>query len=56
MVTVKYDDRSAAFDFVSCAAPFEHQAFVALDTGAIYWISETSAIDEEDLPDDLGSG
>jgi len=52
MVTVKYDDLSAAFDFVSFAAPFEHRAFVSLDTGAIYWISETSPI-EEDLPDDL---
>jgi hypothetical protein len=53
MVTIKYDDLSAAFHFVSFAAPFEHRAFVSLDTGAIHWISETSPIDEEDLPDDL---
>ena len=53
MVTIKYDDLSAAFDFVSFGAPFEHRAFVSLDTGAIHWISETSPIDEEDLPDDL---
>ena len=53
MVTIKYDDLSGAFDFVSFAAPFEHRAFVSLDTGAIHWISETSPIDEEDLPDDL---
>jgi hypothetical protein len=53
VVTIKYDDLSAAFDFVSFAAPFEHRAFVCLDTGAIHWISETSPIDEEDLPDDL---
>jgi hypothetical protein len=53
MVTIKYDDLSAAFDFVSFAAPFEHRAFISLDTGAIHWISETSSIDEEDLPDDL---
>ena len=53
MVTIKYDDLSAAFDFVSFAAPFEHRAFVCLDTGAIHWISETSPIDGEDLPDDL---
>ena len=53
MVKVKYDDLSAAFDFVSFAAPFEHRAFVSLDTGAIHWISETSPLDEEDLPDDL---
>ena len=53
MVTIKYDDLSAAFDFVSFAAPFEHQAFLSLDTGGIYWISETSPLDDEDLPDDL---
>jgi Uncharacterised protein family (UPF0158) len=53
MVTVKYDDLSAAFDYVSFAAPFEHRALVSLDTGAVYWISETSPIDEEDLPDDI---
>jgi hypothetical protein len=53
MVTVQFDNLSAAFDFVSFAAPFEHRAFVSLDTGAISWISETSPIDEEDLPDDL---
>jgi hypothetical protein len=53
MVTIKYDDLSAAFDFVSFAAPFEHQALLSLDTGEIYWISETGPIDEEDLPDDL---
>jgi hypothetical protein len=53
MVTVEYDDLSAAFDFVSFAAPFEHRAFVSLDTGVVYWISEMSPIDEEDLPDDL---
>jgi hypothetical protein len=53
MVKVKYDDLSAAFDFVSFASPFEHQAFVSLDTGAIHWVSEASPVDEEDLPDDL---
>jgi hypothetical protein len=35
MVTVKYDDLSAAFDFVSFAAPFVHRGFVSLDTGAV---------------------
>jgi len=37
MVTVKYDDLSMAFDFVSFAGPMEHRAFVSLDTGVIYW-------------------
>jgi hypothetical protein len=53
MVTTKYDDLSAAFDFVSFGAPFEHRAFVSRDTGAVYWISEANPIDEEDVPDDL---
>ena len=53
MVTVKYADLSAAFDFVSFAAPMEHRAYLSLDTSTIYWISETNPIEEEDLPDDL---
>jgi hypothetical protein len=53
MVTVKYDDLSMAFDFVSFAGPMEHRAFVSLDTGVIYWISEANPIEEDDLPDDL---
>jgi hypothetical protein len=52
MVTVKYEDLSAAFDFVSFGAPFEHRAYISIDTGTIYWISELSPTDEE-LPDDL---
>src|SRR5512134_2398063 len=55
MVTVKYDDLSMAFEFVSFAAPTEHQAYVSLDTGAIFWISETHPIEEDELPDDLES-
>ena len=53
MVTVKYDDLSAACDFVSFAAPCEHCAFVSRDTGAIYCVSETSPVDDEEIPDDL---
>jgi hypothetical protein len=52
LVTVKYDDLSAAFDFVSFAAPMEHHAFISLDTGTIYWISELNPLDEE-IPEDL---
>ena len=52
MVTIKYDDLSAAFDFVSFAAPMEHHALISLDTGTIYWISELSPL-EEDVPEDL---
>jgi hypothetical protein len=35
MTKVKYDDLSAALDFVCFAAPMEHQEYVSLDTGAI---------------------
>ena len=52
MVTVKYEDLLAAFDFVSFSAPMEHQAYVSIDTGAIYWISELNPLEEE-IPEDL---
>ena len=52
MATVKYEDLSAAFDFVSFGAPMEHQAYISLDTGGIYWVSEVNPVDE-DVPDDL---
>ena len=32
MVAVRHDDLSMAFDFVSCAAPMEHSAYISLDT------------------------
>lgn len=53
MVTVTYEDLSMAFDFVSSAAPMEHHAYISLDTGKIFWVSEVAAIDDEELPDDL---
>ena len=53
MARIKYDDLSAAFDFVSYAAPFDHRAYVSRDTGAIHWVSESNPIEVEDLPDDL---
>lgn len=53
MVTVRYDDLSLAFDFVSYAAPTEHNAYVSLDTGKIYWTSDSSDAFDEALPDDL---
>ena len=53
MVSVKYDEILTAFEFVSFAAPLEHQAYVCSETGAIYWVSELSE-EEEEVPDDLG--
>ena len=52
MVGVKYDDLSMAFDFVSFGTPMEHAAYISLDTGAIYWISEDNPTEEE-TPEDL---
>ena len=49
---MKYEDLSAAFDFVSFAAPMEHQAYISIDTGTIYWISEMNPLEEE-IPEDL---
>jgi len=53
MVTIKYDDLSLAFEFVSSGAPMEHRAYVSLDTGRIYWVSELHPDEEEEIPDDL---
>jgi hypothetical protein len=53
MVTVRYDDLSLAFDFISSAPPMEHEAYVSLDTGEVYWRSEFSDAFDEDVPDDL---
>jgi Uncharacterised protein family (UPF0158) len=53
MVAVKFDDLSSGFDFVSYAAPMEHSAYISLDTGKIYWISDFIDTFEEELPEDL---
>jgi hypothetical protein len=55
MVAVKLDDLSLAFDFVSYAAPAEHNAYVSLDTGKIYWTSDSSDAFDEEIPDDPGT-
>ena len=50
MVAVKYNELSEAFDFVSFAAPMEHQAYVDRTTGKIYWVSDAI---EDEVPEDL---
>lgn len=52
MAAVKYEDLSDAFEFVSSGAPMEHEAFISVDTGRIYWVSALAPVEEE-LPDDL---
>ena len=51
MVT-KYKDISEAFDFVSFAPMYVHQAFLNKETGQIFWHSEL-ADDLEELPEDI---
>ena len=53
MVAVRHDDLSMAFDFVSCAAPMEHSAYISLDTGKVWWTSDSSEAFDEEIPDDL---
>jgi hypothetical protein len=55
MAAVRYADLSMAFDFVSDASPMEHDAYVSLDTGKVYWISDFDDTFDEDRPDDLGT-
>lgn len=52
MVKVKYDDLSIAFEFVNSAPQTENNAYVSLDTGAIYCISEYNP-DDQEIPEDL---
>ena len=52
-MTITFDDLSLALDFVSGGAVMEHRAFVSLETGKIYWVSELDPLDEEGMPDDL---
>ena len=55
MVSVKRDDLSLAFDFVSSDASLTQEAYICLDTGRIFWVSQLSPIDDEAVPDDLGT-
>jgi hypothetical protein len=53
MVAVKYDDLSTALDFISSASLMEHNAYISLDTGEVYWTSDSNDAFDEDVPDDL---
>lgn len=55
MVSVKRDDLSVAFDFVSSDEPLMHEAYICVDTGRIFWISQLNPIEDEAVPDDLGT-
>lgn len=49
---VKFAEIRDAFDFVSFGQPMEHEAYLSLETGEIYWHSEYGD-NEESLPDDI---
>jgi hypothetical protein len=53
MVPIKYEDLALAFDFVGSGAPMEHRAYVSLDRGTIYWVSEENPLEDEEVPPDL---
>ncbi len=52
MLTVNFAELRNAFEFVSSGSPDEQYAYICLDTGAIYWVSNTIELEEE-VPDDL---
>jgi len=52
MVTLEYEELASAFEFVSFAPQMENNAYICLDTGAIFCTSEVNPVDEE-VPDDL---
>jgi hypothetical protein len=51
-VRVKASEVWEAFEFVSCGAPFEHEARISLDTGKIFWTSNVIDMEEETAPPD----
>jgi len=52
-VPVKFEDLLDAFQFVSSAAPTEHEAYVCVESGEIRYYSEYSDLDDAPLPDDI---
>ncbi|NIR32779.1 MAG: hypothetical protein GWN84_26470 [Gammaproteobacteria bacterium] len=51
MVWIKHQDIQLAFEFVGSVHPYEHTAYVSLDTGEIFYVSDW--IDLDETPDDL---
>jgi hypothetical protein len=52
-VPVKFEDLFEAFQFVSSAAPTEHEAYVCIKSGEIHYYSEYGDLDDAPLPDDI---
>ena len=49
---VSFDEILIAFEFVSAGGLGEHQAFLCVQSGKIYWHSDLSDLDEPDKLDD----
>ncbi|RMG33328.1 MAG: hypothetical protein D6720_11665 [Gammaproteobacteria bacterium] len=49
---IPFQDVVMAFDFVNFGDPYEHEAYIDLDTGNIYYHSAIGA-NEEELPEDI---
>ena len=52
MIAADLDALLETLEFVSSGISTEHRAYVSLDTGAIYWVSESGDLDD-DAPEDL---
>jgi len=52
---IKFSYIKDAFDFVSFGQPMEHEAYLYLETGEIFWHSEVGD-NEEELPEDIDDG
>jgi hypothetical protein len=53
MVAVNVNDLSDAFEFVSAGDGIDIvEAYISLDTGKIYWVSD-AVPEEEEIPEDL---
>lgn len=51
---VNYTDLRNAFEFVSSGSPSQHNAYICIGTGAIYWTSNLHEL-EEVVPEELAS-
>ncbi len=52
MISVDFDALVEAVEFVSSGMLTEHRAYVSIDTGAIYWVSDAGDLDD-DAPEDI---
>jgi hypothetical protein len=52
MITTNFTELRNAFEFVSSGSPSEQYAYICLESGAIYWVSNSIKLEEE-VPDDL---